>query len=86
MPFVFGNLGDGRVVDASSARSAPTSLVDAMQESWLAFARTGDPSNDVVGEWPTYDLDRRATQRFDETVELVDDPERERRLLWEGVI
>jgi carboxylesterase type B len=55
-----------------------------MQESWLAFARTGDPSNDVVGEWPRYDLDRRATLRLDETVEVLDDPESERRKLWDS--
>jgi para-nitrobenzyl esterase len=85
VPFVFGNLG-APGLSMLVGDSAPTSLVDAMQESWLAFARTGDPSNDVVGEWPAYDLDRRATQRFDETVEVVDDPERERRLLWESVI
>jgi carboxylesterase type B len=64
----------------------PTSLVDAMQETWLAFARTGDPANDVVGEFPAYDLDRRATLRFDAEVEVVDDPEAPRRQLWEPII
>ena len=43
-------------------------LADAMHAAWIAFARTGDPG------WPAYDLDRRATQRFDTTVEIVDDP------------
>ena len=47
-----------------SARPSPTRCTRA----WIAFARTGDPG------WPAYDLDRRATQRFDTTVETVDDP------------
>ena len=34
-------------------------LADAMHAAWIAFARTGDPG------WPRYDLDRRATKRFD---------------------
>jgi carboxylesterase type B len=66
--------------------SPPPTLVDTIQESWLAFARTGDPSNDLVGDWPAYDLDRRATVALDESVDVVDDPESTRRGLWEGVL
>jgi para-nitrobenzyl esterase len=54
-------------------------LADAMHAAWIAFARTGDPG------WPAYDLDRRATRRFDTTVETLDDPEGGRRELWTGV-
>jgi hypothetical protein len=42
-------------------------------------ARTGDPG------WPVYDLDRRATRRFDTTVETLDDPEGGRRELWADI-
>lgn len=85
VPFVFGNLG-APGLSMLVGDAAPTSLVDAVQESWLAFARTGDPSNAVVGEWPRYDLDRRATVRLDESVEVLDDPEADRRRLWDGVV
>ncbi len=51
-------------------------LADAMHAAWIAFARTGDPG------WPPYDLERRATQRFDTTLEVLDDPERGQRELW----
>ena len=54
-------------------------IADAMHAAWIAFARTGDPG------WPAYDLDRRATQRFDTTVEMLDDPEGARRALWAGI-
>ena len=54
-------------------------LADVMHAAWIAFARTGDPG------WPAYDLDRRATQRFDTTVETLDDPEGGRRALWSGI-
>jgi carboxylesterase type B len=85
VPFVFGNVGAPGLA-MLLGEAPPASLIDAMQESWLAFARSGDPSNDVVGDWPAYDLDRRATMRFDETLEVLDDPERERRELWASVI
>jgi len=54
-------------------------LADAMHAAWIAFARTGDPG------WPAYDAERRATQRFDSTVETLDDPMGAQRELWAGV-
>jgi para-nitrobenzyl esterase len=54
-------------------------LADVMHAAWIAFARTGDPG------WPAYDTGRRATQRFDTTVEVLDDPMGDERALWEGI-
>ncbi len=51
-------------------------IADAMHAAWIRFARTGDPG------WPAYDIDRRATQRFDTTLEILDDPMRVQRELW----
>ncbi len=53
-------------------------IADAMHSAWIAFARTGDPG------WPAYDLDRRATKRFDVTTEVMDDPRGDERTLWDG--
>jgi para-nitrobenzyl esterase len=55
-------------------------IADAMHAAWIAFARTGDPG------WPAYDLDRRATQRFDTTCEILEDPAADERALWTGVL
>ncbi len=46
---------------------------------WIAFARGLSP------EWPAYDLERRATARFDSTSDVVDDPDGELRRIWETV-
>ena len=54
-------------------------IADAMHAAWIAFARTGDPG------WPQYDLDRRATKRFDTTTEVLDDPMGDERALWDAV-
>jgi para-nitrobenzyl esterase len=51
-----------------------------MHAAWIAFARTFDPG------WPAYDTDRRATQRFDTTVETLDDPMGAQRELWSRVV
>jgi carboxylesterase type B len=57
----------------------PQQLADTMHTAWVAFATDGD------GGWPKYDLDRRATMRFDTTSEVVNDPRSTERALWEGV-
>ena len=54
-------------------------LADAMHAAWIEFARTGDPG------WAAYDTGRRATRRFDTTVETLDDPMGDQRELWTGV-
>ena len=57
----------------------PQHLARAMHGAWVAFATTGDPG------WPRYDLDRRATMRFDTTSQVVPDPRSWERALWEGI-
>ena len=75
--FVFDTLGEE--TEALAGPNPPQRLADAMHAAWVAFAVNGNPG------WPRYDLVRRATMRFDETPELVDDPRSTERVLWEGV-
>lgn len=39
-------------------------IADMMSESWLAFARTGDPSNPLLPPWPAYTPDARNMMVF----------------------
>lgn len=61
-------------------------LADAMSEAWIAFARRGDPNHGGLPRWPTYDDARRATMVFDTASRVVDDPDGDERLLWDGVL
>jgi para-nitrobenzyl esterase len=82
LPFVFDNVG-GDVLEASPGRLA---LAAEMSESWLAFARHGDPAHDGLPDWPAYDLDERATMIFDRHgSHLVADPRGADRLAWDGM-
>ena len=58
-------------------------MAEAMSESWLAFARTGDPNNAAVPAWRPYDLDHRTVMHFDVPPVAVDDPHRDERLFME---
>ena len=59
-------------------------LIDGMADAWVAFARTGDPTTELVGGWPRYDLDRRPTMRLTAEPTVIDDPGVDERQLWES--
>jgi len=44
-----------------------------IQQTWIAFTRTGNPDNAALPAWPRYDTDHRTTMRFDRVVGPVDD-------------
>ena len=88
IPFVFGVLDNpgAALILGGEAGDALWALSDAMQDAWIAFARTGDPTHPGLPEWPAWDPDRRPTLRFDLERSVVDDPGGVERLLWEGVL
>src|SRR5699024_8840363 len=79
LPFVFDNVAVAPDMVGLPTEAA-AALAHAMSESWLAFARTGDPNNAAVPTWAPYDLDRRPVMHFDVPPEVVDDPHRDERL------
>jgi para-nitrobenzyl esterase len=83
IPFVFGTLdsGLGRLAGAGPEAEA---LAATMQDAWLAFARTGDPST-PARPWPRYDDARRATAAFGAVIEVRDAPLDAERTAWAGV-
>jgi len=74
--FVFDQL---EAAAALVGAEPPQALADAMHAAWIGFASRGDCG------WPRYDLRRRATQRFDLTSRIVDDPRAVERALWVGL-
>jgi para-nitrobenzyl esterase len=84
MPLVFNNVdrgGEGLTGGSEDARK----LAASMSETWVAFAATGNPSSDKSGlpQWPPYDPTKRATMIFDVQSKVVDDPQKEQRLIFE---
>ncbi|MFI0263142.1 carboxylesterase/lipase family protein [Streptomyces sp. NPDC017056] len=54
----------------------PADLAARMHETWVRFARTGNPG------WDPYDDERRATMRIDTQWAQVDDPRSQERQAW----
>jgi para-nitrobenzyl esterase len=72
IPLVFGTLGaaGSETGTAADARAASA----ALQESFVALAKTGDPNRPGLPHWPRYDLSRRPTLLVDSRATLADDP------------
>jgi para-nitrobenzyl esterase len=78
--FVFDN------PDVDVGPNPPHALIDAMQDSWIAFAKTGNPNHAGLPFWSKYDKGRRATMIFNEECKVVDDPDEDDRLFWEATL
>ncbi len=84
LPFVFHNYEVQDVIDFIGA-DPPLSLGIAMQDAWLAFARSGNPNHPGMVEWPAYDTNRRATMILDDVIRVEEDPYGDERATWDGL-
>ena len=48
-------------------------IAEQMSAAWLAFARTGNPNNKSMPQWPPFRLPDRATMVFDVKSRVVND-------------
>jgi len=59
---VFDNVAKSESMSGTGPEAQ--AIADQMSESWLAFAKTGDPSNPKVPAWPAYTADQRNMMVF----------------------
>ena len=64
----------------------PMSLSDAIQDAWVAFARSGNPNTDDLPAWSSYDEKARTTMIFNTKSMVVHDPEKDVRLFFKGIL
>jgi para-nitrobenzyl esterase len=84
--FVFGALL-GTEVGIFPKRDAETeTLSGAMMDTWIAFARTGNPNNPAIPALSPYAVNKRATVLFDKEISVVDDPYGQERAVWEELM
>jgi para-nitrobenzyl esterase len=83
--FVFGTNNLPGMTMFAGTGPAAEKLATQMQDAWIAFARSGDPSCESVGTWKAYDEASRATMVFGASTKLEDVPRDEERRAWDTV-
>jgi para-nitrobenzyl esterase len=83
--FVFGTNHIPGMSSFAGTGPAAEKLATQMQDAWLAFARSGDPSSESTGKWNRYDEANRSTMVFGANTKLENAPRDEERRAWEGV-
>jgi para-nitrobenzyl esterase len=82
LPFVFGTLGHPLLRPFAGKGPDAEALAARIQDAWLAFARSGDPSHGGIGNWPAYDATRRATMVLDRECRVELAPREPERAFW----
>jgi len=77
--FLFGNYGEGYGGSGPAADAVSKNIQDA----WITFARTGNPSCDSVGKWLPYG-NRRSTMIITDKCHIEEEPYDEERRVWES--
>jgi para-nitrobenzyl esterase len=79
--FVFDNVANSESI--SGVGEAQQGIADIMADTWIAFARTGNPNNPKIPEWSPYNLESRPVMVLDNTPEVVDDARGAQRALFD---
>jgi para-nitrobenzyl esterase len=72
IPFVFDNVDKGPLLLGTAASTK--ALGKRASDTWVAFARTGDPNHAGIPHWPAYDASKRPTMIFNIESRVENDP------------
>jgi para-nitrobenzyl esterase len=79
--FVFDNVANS--ASMSGIGDEQQQLADIMADTWIAFARTGDPNNPRIPSWPPYDLEDRPVMVLSTGPAVVNDARAAQRALFD---
>ena len=80
--FVFDSFDEFPLEIYPTSSEEVKSISHKMMDSWIAFARTGNPNYEGLPEWLPYDPTIRATMIFGKEIKSVNDPSGEERKVW----
>jgi para-nitrobenzyl esterase len=78
IPFAFDNVQISKQITGGGADAM--ALADKVSDTWIAFARTGDPNTSKLPNWPAFNATERPTMVINNQSKVVSDPIREQRL------
>jgi para-nitrobenzyl esterase len=84
--FIQGSLDNPKIGLEIDNLEEAQALSEKIMDSWIAFAKTGNPNHEGIEEWSKYDLNTRKTMFLGKETTLVDDPMAKQRVAWEDIM
>lgn len=78
VPFAFDNAQI--MTNLTGGGADAIAMADKISDSWIAFARTGNPDTPKLPHWPAYTAADRATMILDNVCKVAGDPLRAKRV------
>jgi len=75
LPFVFNNID--KCEEMTGGGKEAYALADKMSSAWINFAKTGNPNNKKLPDWPAYTQQNGATMMFDNKCEVKNNPDKD---------
>lgn len=82
LPFMFDNIALANKMTGGG--NDAQALASKMSQSWINFAKTGNPNHVDLPEWPAYNSSNTATMRFDNTCEVKPQMDKELFAIVQG--
>lgn len=86
LPFVFGTYDLPKIDMFVGKGTGVETLSQKMMDTWIAFARTGNPYHEGIPEWPPYDAEKRSTMLLGSECKVVTKFLEKERKAWDGII
>ena len=79
IPFAFDNVQAAKRLTGGGPEAM--ALADKVSDTWIAFAKTGNPNQPKMPRWSAFNAAERPTMVFNTESRLVNDPIKEQRLV-----
>ena len=84
IPFAFDNVKAATRLTGGGPEAM--ALADKVSDTWIAFAKTGNPNQPKMPRWPAFNASDRPTMVFNTESRVVNDPIKEQRLMmWKAL-
>jgi para-nitrobenzyl esterase len=84
IPFAFDNIEHAMGLTGGGADAR--ALADKLSETWIAFARTGNPNTGKLPKWPAFNATERPTMVINTSSRVENDPIRAQRVvMWDAL-
>ncbi len=84
--FIHGSLDSPKIGGEIDNLEEAQPLSEKMMDSWIAFAKTGNPNHEGIEEWSKYDTNTRKTMFLGKETTSVDDPMGKQRIAWNDIM